>query len=127
MFNILLVEDNTSFRQTLSGILSSHFPTISVTEADDGEAAMQKVEQLNPDMIFMDIKLPGENGLQLTRKIKRAYSRSVIIILSSYDLPEYRQQAFRNGADCFLTKADVSCVDNILARIEGALATKRAQ
>ena len=62
--------------------------------------------------------MPGENGLEVTRKIKRIYSDIVAVILTSYGLPEYRQQAFQTGADCFLLKEDDACMDNILARIE---------
>ena len=124
MFHALLVEDNTNFRHSLSDILLSYFPLIGVDEAADGGEALTKVEYLRPDIVFMDIQLPGENGLEVTRKIKLVYDYIVIVILTSYDLPEYRQQAFRNGADCFLSKGDDSCVEDILARIEGAMARK---
>jgi DNA-binding NarL/FixJ family response regulator len=124
MFTTLLVEDNASFRQTLADILLAHFPSIDVDEADDAEAALSKVEYLRPDIIFMDIKLPGENGLELTRKIKQVYEYIVIVILTSHNLPEYRQLAFRNGADCFLSKGDASCMEDILARVEGTMSKR---
>ena len=124
MFQALLVEDNTAFRNSLSDILLSYFPLIGVDEATDGGEALTKVEYLRPDIVFMDIQLPGENGLEVTKKIKLVYDYIVIVILTSYDLPEYRQQAFRNGADCFLSKADDSCIEDILARIEGAMDRK---
>ena len=122
MFNTLLVEDNVSFRQALSDILIAYFPSIDVDEAGDGEEALRKVEYRRPDLIFMDVQLPGESGLEITRKIKRMYSGIVVVILTSYGLPEYRQQAFQNGADCFLLKEDDTCMDNILARIEKEIA-----
>lgn len=122
MFNTLLVEDNVSFRQALSDTLISYFPSIDVDEAGDGEEALSKVEYQRPDLIFMDVQLPGENGLEVTKKIKRVYSDIVIVILTSYGLPEYRQQALRNGADCFLLKEDDSCIDDILARVEKEIA-----
>ena len=118
MFNTLLVEDNVSFRQALSDILIAYFPSIDVDEAGNGEEALSKVEYRRPDLIFMDVQLPGESGLEITRKIKRVYSDIVVVILTSHGLPEYRQQAFQNGADCFLLKEDDACMDNILARIE---------
>ena len=121
MCNTLLVEDNVGFRQALSDVLLSYFPSISVDEASDGEEALSKVEYRRPNLIFMDIQLPGENGLGITRKIKQVYDDIVIIILTTNDLPEYRQQAFRNGADYFLSKGDDSCMENILARVEGAM------
>jgi len=124
MFNTLLVEDNADFRRALSDILLSYFPLMGVEEAGDGEEALGKVEYQRPDLIFMDIQLPGENGLEVTRQIKRVYADIVIVILTSYGLPEYRQQAFRNGADCFLSKGDDSCMKDVLARVEGAMASK---
>ncbi|MDX1410369.1 MAG: response regulator transcription factor, partial [Saprospiraceae bacterium] len=113
MFYTLLVEDNREFRQALSDILLTHFPSIGVEQAADGEDALCKVEYLRPDLIFMDIKLPGENGLEVTKKIKEVYTYIVIVILTSYDIPEYRQQAFKNGADCFISKTQTSCMEDI--------------
>ena len=125
MFNALLVEDNVSFRQALSDVLLSYFPLIGIDEAGDGDEALRKVECLRPDLIFMDIQLPGENGLEITRQIKRVYEDIVIVILTNCGQPEYRQQAFLNGADCFLSKGDDSCMEDILARVEGTMARKR--
>ena len=125
MFNTLIVEDNVNFRQALSDVLLSYFPLIGIDEAGDGDEALRKVEYLRPDLIFMDIQLPGENGLEITRQIKRVYTDMVIVILTSCGQPEYRQQAFLNGADCFLSKGDDSCMEDILARVEGTIARKR--
>jgi CheY-like chemotaxis protein len=127
MFNTLLVEDNAAFRSELSDILLAYFPKIGVEEAGDGADALSKVEYLRPDLIFMDIKLPGENGLELTRQIKQVYAYIVIVILTSYDIPEYRQQAFRNGADCFISKDQISFLADILARVEGTMALRQEQ
>jgi DNA-binding NarL/FixJ family response regulator len=85
------------------------------------------VEYLRPDLIFMDIKLPGENGLEVTRQIKQVYAYIVIVILTSYDIPEYRQQAFRNGADCFISKDQISFLADILARVEGTMTLRQEQ
>jgi len=122
MFNTLLVEDNISYRQILSDVLLLHFPLIGVDEAGDGREALSKVEYRRPDLIFMDIQLPGENGLDVIKEIKRVYSEIVIVILTSNSLLEYRQQAFRNGADYFLSKEDDFCMENILTRVDAALA-----
>jgi DNA-binding NarL/FixJ family response regulator len=124
MFNALLVEDNVSFRQALSDVLLSYFPLIGIDEAGDEDEALRKVEYQRPDIIFMDIQLSGGNGLELTKEIRLVYDDVVIVILTSYGLPEYRQQAFRNGADCFLSKGDDSCMEDILARVEGAMSRR---
>jgi DNA-binding NarL/FixJ family response regulator len=100
----LLVEDDTEFRQCVKKILSSRYPSIQLIEARDGKEAMSKVDLLPPDIIFMDIQLPDKNGLELTRMIKASHPNAIIVILSSYDLTEYREAAYRNGANYYISK-----------------------
>lgn len=104
MFKTMLVEDNPSFRQLLKNHLQDQFPSMKIIEAADGIEALQKIDSHPPNLIFMDIQLPGENGLELTRKIKADHPEIIIIILTSHDLPEYREAATRNKADYFLSK-----------------------
>jgi two-component system response regulator YesN len=80
------------------------FPSIVIEEATEGNEALRKVDMFFPDLIFMDIQLPGENGLLLTQKIKKDHPKIIICILTSYDLPEYREVALQCGATCFITK-----------------------
>ena len=119
-FKTLIVEDNVSFRQTLLEILAARFPFMSIEEAGDGDEALEKIDLSAPDLIFMDIKLPGENGLQLTRRIKAKYSEVVVVVLTSYDFPEYREAAFRFGANHFMVKGQ-STNEEILALVESIL------
>jgi len=123
MVTALLVEDNIAFRESLRETLHSRFPALDVAEAGNGEQALQKIQTLVPDLIFMDIKLPGENGLSLTKKIKVAHPRVVVVVLTSYDLPEYREAAFQYHANYFITKASLSTkivevVESILSGLE---------
>ncbi len=104
MFKTLIVEDNATFRQSLKATLETEFPLMVIEEAEDGKEAMERVTTFRPDLIFMDIKLPGETGLDLTKRIKTNDTSIVIIILTSYDLPEYRQAAQQYGADYFVSK-----------------------
>ncbi len=103
-FKTLIVEDNASFRQYFKENLQFRFPSMVIEEVGDGNEVLPKVEVLCPALIFMDIRLPGENGLQLTKKIKKSHSDIRIVILTSYDLPEYREAAFQYGANSFMTK-----------------------
>jgi CheY-like chemotaxis protein len=103
-FKTLIVEDNAPFRLSLRESLEALFPSMIVQEAAEGGEALQKVESFLPELIFMDIHLPGENGLQLTQKIKTNYPALPIIILTSYDVPEYREAALKYGANSFITK-----------------------
>jgi DNA-binding NarL/FixJ family response regulator len=117
----LVVEDSALYRKLLKETLLSRFPSMEIIEAEDGEEAMQKINGQPPDLIFMDIKLPGENGLELTAKIKAKYPDMVVIILTSYDTPEYREAADRAKANYFLSKG-TSSKQTILSLVESILA-----
>ncbi len=106
MCSVLLVEDNPTFRKSLKEMLALRFPGLEIGEACDGEEALQELWNINPDIIFMDIKLPGRNGLEVTRIIKEARSEVEVIIFTSYDIPEYRDAAFQSGASYFFTKGN---------------------
>ena len=108
MFKTLIVEDNVTFRQSLKAILGAEFPSMDIDEAADGTEALEKVNTFGPNLVLMDIKLPGINGLELTKKIKGSNASIVIIILTSYDLPEYRAAATEFGADHFMPKGSSS-------------------
>jgi DNA-binding NarL/FixJ family response regulator len=117
----LLVEDSAIFRTLFKEALQSRFPSMKISEAADGEAAMQIINTSVPDLIFMDIKLPGENGLNLTAKIKAKYPNLIVIVLTSYDTPEYREAAAKAKADHFLAKGSAS-KEAILTLVESVLA-----
>jgi DNA-binding NarL/FixJ family response regulator len=120
MFNTLIVEDSIQFRQLLKETLHTRFPAMDIHEAQDGKEAMQIVKIFHPDLIFMDIRLPGETGLELTQKIKRDFPQANIIILTNYDLPEYREAALKFGANHFLPKG-VTTGDQISALIDSII------
>ncbi|MGB7572309.1 MAG: response regulator transcription factor [Thermodesulfobacteriota bacterium] len=116
MRRILIVEDNAFFLQFLKETMHLRFPSIDILEAANGEEAMQKIKTLSPDAIFMDLRLPGENGLELTKKIKAQYPDIVVVILTNYDLPEYREAAYQSRADHFLSKDSfLNMINSILA------------
>ena len=100
----LIVEDNNLFRQTLKESLQVSFPGIAIDEAVNGMEALQRVTAFLPDLIFMDLRLSGESGLGLTKKIKEIHPDITIFILTSYDTPECREAASRYGADRFIAK-----------------------
>jgi DNA-binding NarL/FixJ family response regulator len=120
MIDLLLVEDNEEFRHVIGDILSSHFSTLDVSEAADGGEAFEKIQVRQPRIIIMDIQLPGESGLDLTKKIRALYPEIAIIILTDYDLPAYREAAFRYGARSFLSKGS-STPNQIIASVESVL------
>lgn len=104
MFNALIVDDNDAFRQSLHQVLARRFPSMGIDEVADGEAALHHMSSQRPDLVFMDIRLPGMNGLDITKLIKFISIHTTICVLTSYDLPEYREAALRCGADHFIVK-----------------------
>ncbi|MDM8556082.1 response regulator transcription factor [Desulfococcaceae bacterium HSG7] len=113
MLRTLIVEDNADFRNTFMDALGKRFPSMKLDVAVNGVEAMDKVKAFHPDVIFMDIRLPDKSGLELTTEIKSKYPQPFIIILTQYDLPEYREAARIGMADAFLTKNSLN-----LAKVE---------
>jgi len=116
MKRILIVEDNRFFLQFIKETLLLRLPATDMIEAANGEEAMQKIKASPPEAILMDLRLPGENGLELTKKIKAQYPNIIIVILTNYDLPEYREAAYQSGADHFVSKDSfLSIIGSVLA------------
>ena len=119
----MVVEDHQEFRESLKEILAARLPDAVVEEAVEGSEVFPRIEAQPPHLVFMDINLPGENGLQLTKHIKRVYPHIVVVILTSYDLPEYREAAYRYGANYFLAKGSTNgqkllgLIDSILSEL----------
>jgi DNA-binding NarL/FixJ family response regulator len=123
MFRTMLVEDSTSFRQIVKINLQDQFPSMDIIEAADGVEAFQKIDSDPPNLILMDVTLPGENGLELTKKIKADYPGVIIIILTSHDSPEYRQAAIRYKANYFLSKGSIA-TDEIFKLVKSIILEK---
>jgi DNA-binding NarL/FixJ family response regulator len=123
MLNTLIVEDNAAYRQSLHQLLAGRFPSMQIAEAADGEEALRHALSRRFDLIFMDIRLPRGNGLDLTKTIKSIFVDSVICVITSHDILEYREAAFRNGADHFMVKGE-STEAEIVGLIKSLLRTR---
>jgi len=106
MIKILHVEDDPIYRTVLKNALLKQFVDLEVYDAEDEGSALDVISANVPNLIIMDIDLKKDtNGLELTRKIKHRHSEIEIIILSQYDIPEYRHVAEQNGASHFFPKS----------------------
>lgn len=103
----LIVENSITFRKLLEENLHALFPNMIFQEAEDEHGCLDKVDFFRPQLIFMDMRLPGTNGLELTRKIKAKYPSMHIIIVTGYDMPEYREAAAQSGATHFICKDSI--------------------
>ena len=121
MVRAVLIGGHASFRQALKNIFLSRFPSVAWAEAANGKDAIDLIETFPPDLILIDIRLPGDNAFELTQRIKARYPKVAALLLSSYDLPEYREKACLHGADYFLIKD--SPVEDYFTLLESILST----
>jgi len=124
MFKILIVDPNDPFRQSLKKVLVNRFPSVDIQEATDGNEGLQKVEDFHPHLIFLEIHLPAKSGLDLAGRIKAGHPDIIIVILTSYDLPEYIIAAENMGVEHMVPKDDwtgedmIALVQSILSDLE---------
>ncbi len=123
VFRTMLVEDNYSFRQVVRLYLKSEFPSMSIVEAADGVEALKEIDSCPPNLIFMDFILPGENGLELTRKIKASHPNILIILLTSCDPQEIRKLATQGKPDYFFNKGSIT-IGEIATLLKSILSEK---
>lgn len=101
---ILLVDDSSLFRKGLLSLLSSREDMLVVGEAGDGLEAIEKVRELLPDLILMDINMPRCNGIEATRHIKEELPYATVIMLTVSDDDHNLFDAIKNGARGYLLK-----------------------
>jgi len=101
---VLLAEDHTIVRKGLCSLLDRENGIKVIGEAEDGREAMRKAEALEPDVVLMDIAMPGLNGLEATRQLKKRFPEMKIIILTMHANEEYVLETLRAGASGYLVK-----------------------
>ena len=99
---VLIVDDRTQAREGLKALLTTVPPVQVIGEAADGQEAMRLVEEQRPDVVLMDARMPGMDGLQATRRIKDLWPEIRVVVLTIH--ATYRQEALTAGADAFLVK-----------------------
>jgi len=104
---ILIVDDHEIVRQSLRSLLSSRPEWKVCGEAADGLQAVEKAKTLRPDVVLMDISMPGMNGLEATRILRRELPESKIIIISQNDAEVTRRQAAEVDAAAYVAKSDL--------------------
>jgi NarL family two-component system response regulator LiaR len=114
---ILIVDDHPMIRRGISSLLSSHTDLEVVGMAGDGINALKLAETTSPDIILLDIMMPGSDGLDVAQQLHKRYPQSKIIILTAYENQEYVIRALRAGAYAYLLKgsADETLVDSVRA------------
>jgi DNA-binding NarL/FixJ family response regulator len=102
--SIVLVDDQELLRMGFRMVIEAQADLELAGEAGDGPEALELIARLEPDIVLMDVRMPGMNGVEATRRIVESGGRSRVIILTTFDLDEYAYAALRAGASGFLLK-----------------------
>lgn len=111
---ILIVDDSPFMRMFLKNLLSEYAPDIR--EAEDGETALLCFEAFHPDVVLMDIRMPGMDGIETTERILQRDQRARVIVVTEHNSPSYRANAMRAGAERFFLKDDLMELGRYLNR-----------
>jgi len=101
---VILADDHVLFREGLRKVLKSEEDIKIVGEANDGAETLRLTSKLKPDVILMDISLPGPNGIRIARQIKRRFQKISIIMLSMYEDTAHIMESFQAGASGYVIK-----------------------
>jgi DNA-binding NarL/FixJ family response regulator len=122
---VLIVDDNAGFRSRVREILALK-PDVKVAgEAADGREAIRKARQLKPNLVLMDVRMPEICGIDATAQLKREVPETEVIILTRYDLEEYRKAAAASGASGYVVKESV--LETLLPTIQEICAAEEKQ
>ncbi|MFD4034745.1 response regulator [Streptomyces sp. NPDC058637] len=101
---ILIADDEALLRMAFSTVLETQPDMAPVGEAADGVQAIRLAQDLRPDVVLMDVRMPGTDGIEATREVIRISPQSRVLILTTFDLDEYAFTALKAGASGFLLK-----------------------
>ena len=113
----LIVDDNAGFRHSMKDFLEWEPDIEVIGEAADGQEAILKARELKPDLVLMDLRMPGISGIDATRQLKDEMPEVKVIILTIFDLQAYKDAAVASGADGYVTKG--SLFEELLPAIRG--------
>jgi DNA-binding NarL/FixJ family response regulator len=102
---VLIVDDQAPFLEAARAVVEATDGFEVVAESSTGEASVDAARQLHPDLVLMDVNLPGIDGLEATRHILRESSPVIVLLLSTYEEEEYASRAAECGAFAYIAKS----------------------
>lgn len=105
-YRVLLIEDHAEFRNSLRNLLEPEFAVVAALP--DGEGATKAIETFKPDLVLLDISLPGKNGLKVIQDLLLSFPNLRVVFLTTHGDPIYVEEAFRRGAAGFVPKGSAS-------------------
>jgi two-component system, response regulator YesN len=115
MLKLMIVDDEQIEREGLQLILQKAFPEITIAQAKNGKVAVQMVGEFKPDLVLMDIQMPGMNGLDAIKQITADYPLIKFVMITAFDMFDYARQAIKLGVKDYLLKP--SKVSEIVATV----------
>ena len=105
MSKVYIVDDSKAIRERLKEILVDIDGVEIIGESEDPTEALVEIRANQPEVVILDIHLPGISGIELLRRIKGEHPETRVVMLTNYPYPKYRQQSLAAGADYFFQKA----------------------
>ena len=103
---VLVVDDQAPFRQAMAAVVDATDGFTVVGEAVSGESSIEACSDLRPDLVLMDVNLPGIDGVEATRQLRAMPAPPVVLLLSTYDADAADDFVVRSGASAYVTKSE---------------------
>lgn len=119
MLKVFIVDDSALVRERLAALVSDLGDVEMVGQASNAREALEGVRRLKPDVVILDIRMPGDNGIQVLETIKVNEAAPVVIVLTAFPYPQYRKKCLEAGAEYFFDKAtEFEQVAEVLKKIQ---------
>ncbi|MBV8735260.1 MAG: response regulator transcription factor [Solirubrobacterales bacterium] len=105
---VLVVDDQAAFRRVARAVIDATPGFNPVGEAASGDEALAFAEQLHPDLVLMDVQMPGMNGFEVARQLRRSHPESVVVLISLDDIEGFEPAVASCGASAFVLKQDLA-------------------
>jgi DNA-binding NarL/FixJ family response regulator len=116
---VLIADDSTLFRERIRDLFKDLNYVEIIGEASEGNEAIQFIEDKLPDVVFLDIRMPGLNGIEVLRKMRSRGNKAVICMLTSFPYKQYRERCIKEGADYFFDKnEDINLLLNTIQLLQ---------
>ncbi len=105
MLKVFLADGSALVRERLAELISEIEGVEVVGQAEDAHQSLEAIQRLRPDVVTLDIRMPGGSGIQVLEAIKKSTADPVVIVLTAFPYPQYRQKCLAAGAEYFFDKA----------------------